>query len=235
MANLQGRERVRYVQGMFTRIANRYDLMNRIMTAGQDVVWRNRLIELTKLKSGSRLLDLGSGTGDIVREALKQHPGCLPVAADLTLEMMRVGKKSEIQLDYPQVCADALELPFTDASFDAVASGFLLRNVIDVKQALEEQFRILKPGGRVVILDTTRPYKNFAYPAIQVYFRYVIPTLGKWITGQEDAYRYLPETTQNFLEAETLAAYIQQAGFINVSFVRLMAGTIAIHWADKME
>lgn len=230
MTQLTGKERAAYVQGMFTKIAQRYDLMNRIMTGGQDVRWRKRVIELARLRPSSSLLDLGTGTGDLAREALTQFPQARVIAADFTLEMMRVGKQNG-DLDFSS--ADALHLPFNDSSFDAVVSGFLMRNVIDLQTALQEQYRVLKKGGRIVILDTTRPKKNIMSPLIWLHMHFVIPTLGGLLTGVKDAYRYLPETTEGFVTAEELAVRMAAVGFKKLDFQRYMFGTIAIHWGEK--
>jgi demethylmenaquinone methyltransferase/2-methoxy-6-polyprenyl-1,4-benzoquinol methylase len=230
MTQLTGKERAIYVQSMFTRIAKRYDLMNRLMTGGQDIRWRERVIALARLNSGSRLLDLGTGTGDLAREALRQFPEANVIAADFTLEMMRVGKQNGA-LNFST--ADALRLPFNDVSFDAVVSGFLMRNVIDLQKAIQEQHRILKNGGRIVILDTTRPKKNVLWPFIWLHMHIVIPTLGGLLTGVKDAYRYLPETTEGFVTAEAMASRMAAAGFKKVNYQRFMFGTIAIHWAEK--
>ena len=135
LSELIGPERARYVQEMFTRIAPHYDLMNRLMTVGQDVAWRKEVIRRAKLPRGGRLLDLGAGTGDLSREALRQEPTCQAVAADFTLDMMRTGRQSATpasakgRLDWS--AADAICLPYQDASFHAVVSGFLMRNVIE--------------------------------------------------------------------------------------------------------
>jgi demethylmenaquinone methyltransferase/2-methoxy-6-polyprenyl-1,4-benzoquinol methylase len=230
MTQLTGDERAKYVQGMFTRIAKRYDLMNRLMTGGQDVRWRKRVIELARLDDNASLLDLGTGTGDLAREALSAFPKARIVGADFTLEMMRVGRRAG-PLDFST--ADALRLPFSDLSFDAVVSGFLMRNVVDLQKALEEQYRILKHGGRIVILDTTRPKKHLLLPFIRLHMHFVIPTLGGLLTGSRDAYRYLPETTEGFVTAEDMAARMAKAGFEKIGFQRLMFGTIAIHWSEK--
>lgn len=230
MTQLTGGERAAYVQRMFTRIAARYDLMNRLMTGGQDVRWRKRVIELAQLDDNASLLDLGTGTGDLAREALSAFPNARVVGADFTLEMIRVGKRNG-PLDFS--AADALSLPFEDESFEAVVSGFLMRNVIDVRKALEEQYRILKPGGRIVILDTTRPRRNILSPFIWVHMHVIIPVLGKLLTGVGEAYRYLPETTEGFLTAEELAARMASAGFKMTGFRRYMFGTVAIHCGEK--
>lgn len=230
MTHLTGKERATYVQNMFTRIARRYDLMNRLMTGGQDIQWRRKVIQLTRLPHHARLLDVGTGTGDLAREALAQFPQANVVAADFTLEMMRAGQKSGV-LDFS--AADALHLPFRDALFDAAVSGFFVRNVIDLQKALQEQYRVLKKGGRIVILDTTRPRKNLLSPLIWLHMHVVIPLLGALLTGTREAYRYLPESTEGFVTAEELAARMAAAGFKQISYERLMFGTVAIHWGIK--
>lgn len=233
MASLSGEARARYVQEMFARISSRYDLMNRLMTAGQDIRWRREVIRRAELPPAGRLLDLGAGTGDLARETRRQQPSGLPVAADFTLEMMRVGKANPASAAFPWVAADALCLPFPPEMFDSVVSGFLLRNVIDLPQALREQGRVLRPGGTLVILDTTRPPRNLLSPLIRFHLRYVIPALGRLVAGAGEAYTYLPDSTQSFLTAEQLAEELWLAGFSQVGFRRLMLGTVAIHWGKK--
>ncbi|MCB0101009.1 MAG: ubiquinone/menaquinone biosynthesis methyltransferase [Anaerolineales bacterium] len=230
MTQLTGQERAQYVQSMFTKIAHRYDLMNRLMTGGMDIRWRKEVIALAKLTNNASLLDLGTGTGDLAREAEGLFPQVKVIASDFTLEMMRVGKKNG---DLKFSTADALKLPFKDRVFDAIVSGFLMRNVTDIQQALQEQFRTLKPGGRIVILDTTRPKKNLLSPFIKFHMHVIIPAIGGMLSGERDAYEYLPDTTENFLRAEELAARMAAVGFKKVNFKRKMFGTIAIHWAEK--
>lgn len=230
MAQLTGNERAKYVQDMFTRIAKRYDLMNRLMTGGQDIRWRRQVIELARIDNRASLLDLGTGTGDLAREALLQFPQAKVIAADFTLEMMRAGQKAG-PLNFST--ADALRLPFNDLSFDAVVSGFLMRNVIDLQKALEEQYRILKDGGRIAILDTTRPQKSILSPFISFHMHFIIPSLGGLLTGSKDAYRYLPETTEGFVTAENMAERMAKAGFQKIGFQRFMFGMIAIHWGER--
>lgn len=230
MTHLTGKERGEYVQQMFTRIAHRYDLMNRLMTAGQDVEWRKAVILQARLKANSRLLDLGAGTGDLAREALAQQPEVNVVAADFTLEMMRVGNRNG---SLPWSAADALNLPFGDNTFDATVSGFLMRNVGNIQQALKEQYRTLKPGGRIVILDTTKPKRNLFSPFIWLHMHVVIPFLGGLVSGFKDAYNYLPDSTEDFITAEELTARLAAVGFKQINFERHMLGTVAIHWAMK--
>ena len=233
MSHLTGRARATYVQNMFTRIAGRYDVMNRLMTFGQDQNWRREVICRAAISPGSQVLDLGAGTGDIAREIHAREPQAWPVAGDFTVEMMRVGQKRPNGDALDWCATDALNLPYAGETFDAVVSGFLMRNVTDLPRALAEQRRILKPGGRIVILDTTRPPDNLLAPFIRIHLNYVIPTLGKLITGESEAYTYLPDTTKSFLRAEELAARMGEAQFQQIGFKRVMFGTIAIHWAQK--
>ncbi len=230
MTQLTGNERAAYIQNMFTRIAKRYDLMNRLMTGFQDVRWRKQVIQLARLTNSASLLDLGTGTGDLARVALSEFPNAKIIATDFTLEMMRVGKKVS-PLNFSS--ADALRLPFNDSTFDAVVSGFLMRNVIDLQKALHEQVRILKLNGRIVILDTTRPQKNILSPFIWFHMHIVIPMVGGLLSGVREAYTYLPDSTEGFVTAEKLATHLTAAGFKNVGYQRLMFGTIAIHWGEK--
>ncbi len=181
---------------------------------------------------GNRLLDLGCGTGDLAREALRQQPAAQVTAADFTLAMMQAGKR-RAAAPFGWSTADALRLPFPGEHFDALVSGFLLRNVADIDQALREQWRVLKPGGRVVALDTTRPRRNILSPFIYFYMHTMIPWLGTLLTGQRDAYTYLPDTSEAFLRAEELAARMAAAGFQKVAFRRVNFGTVAIHWGVK--
>jgi demethylmenaquinone methyltransferase/2-methoxy-6-polyprenyl-1,4-benzoquinol methylase len=234
MTNLTGAARAQYVQAMFTRIASRYDLMNRLMTFGKDRYWRREVIKRAALPlTGGLLLDLGGGTGDLGLESLRRNPTTIPIEADFTLEMMRVGQIRPGTSALRWSVADALELPFPDNTFDAVVSGFLLRNVIDLPQTLAEQYRVIKPGGRLVALDTTRPKDSPLSPFVRFYMHTAIPLLGRWISGEGDAYLYLPDTSESFLSAEELVVQMICAGFGNIAFQRLNFGTIAIHWGVK--
>ncbi|GAP11926.1 demethylmenaquinone methyltransferase [Bellilinea caldifistulae] len=231
--DLSSSDKASRVRGMFSRIAPRYDLMNRLMTAGQDVRWRKEIIRLVRLQPGARLLDLGAGTGDIAREALRQQPECLSVAADFTLGMMLAGQPRHLR-GLVWCAADALNLPYPDETFDAVVSGFLLRNVADLPRAIAEQYRVLKPGGRWAALDTTPPpQRSPLSPFIRFHMRQIIPLLGQIITGERDAYVYLPASSENFLRAESLAQTIEAAGFRQVTFRRYLFGVVAIHQAVK--
>ena len=235
VSDLSGKKREKYIQEMFTHIATRYDMMNQIMTAGQDVRWRKWVIERAAVGQEGKLLDLGAGTGDLARENLRQHPNSFSLAADFTLEMMRVGKARQHGKNIIQhwSAADAAHLPFSSQTFEAVVSGFLLRNVSDLSGSLQEQYRVLRPGGRIVALDTTPPPASPLAPFIHFYLHSVIPTLGQLLTSRQEAYRYLPDSTEKFLQPEQLASRLIAAGFTQVGFQRAMFGTIAIYWGTK--
>jgi len=233
MADLTGDARARYVQGMFSRIAGRYDLMNRLMTAGQDKRWRRHVIHEARLPSGGRLLDIATGTGDIALEALRQQPGIQAVGGDFTMEMMRAGAADPRRAGIRWVAADTLALPFPDETFDAVASGFLMRNVIDVAGAFREQVRVTRPGGRIVVLESSPPKRNLLQPFIRLHLNVIIPALGKVVAGDAEAYRYLPDSTQQFQDPESLARLMREAGMQDVTYRLYMFGTIAIHAGQK--
>lgn len=218
---------------MFGRIAGRYDLMNRLMTAGQDVRWRRIVIEEANLPPGGKLLDIATGTGEIAQEGLRQKPGILSVGGDFTMEMMLIGKQDPNRLAIRWVGADTLALPFPDETFDAVTSGFLMRNVIDVPGAFQEQMRVTKPGGRIIVLESSPPKNNILKPAIRFHLNHIIPTLGRLVSGEREAYSYLPDSTQQFQEPESLAMIMSQAGLIDVQFRMFMFGTVAIHVGQR--
>jgi demethylmenaquinone methyltransferase/2-methoxy-6-polyprenyl-1,4-benzoquinol methylase len=235
MAHLSGSERAAYVQDMFGRIAGRYNLMNRLMTGGQDLKWRRFVVQQARLKAGDKLLDLATGTGDIAFEALKAVPGIQAVGGDFSLPMMLVGQKLPMGDKVGWTGADALNLPFPDGTFNAVTSGYLARNVVDIPRMFAEQLRVLKAGGRIVVLDSSPPKDNLLKPFIEIHLRYIIPLLGRIVAGKNgaDAYQYLPSSTQAFKTPDELANLMRQAGVRNVQFKTFMFGTMAVHWGEK--
>lgn len=228
-----GKEKSRQVRRMFGRIAHRYDLLNRLMTFGQDMKWRREAIHYLQLDASAKVLDLGTGTGDIALLIQKEYSGAQVVAADLTPQMIQRGSQRPGGQRIFWVIADASHLPFSSGAFDGVISGYLLRNVPDVAQSLREQYRVLSRNGRVVSLDTTPPQRNFFYPVIRFHLRVIIPILGRLLAGDAAAYTYLPDSTEHFLSAEKLAGKMREAGFQKTGFVRRMLGTMAIHWGKK--
>lgn len=218
------------VRAMFGRVASRYSLLNRLMTLGQDHRWRREAISRLDLNGRSRLLDLGSGTGELAREALRQNPATRVVAVDLTPEMIDLGRVHDLSHPIDWVLADADELPFAGGIFDRVVSGFLLRNVPDVDSALLEHVRVLRSGGHMVCLETTQPPQGLLRPVLLLYYRFWIPLLGKLLAGEAKAYRYLTSSSEYFLTAESLADRMGTVGFKAVGFIRRSWGTVAIHW-----
>ena len=234
MTQLSGSERTGYVRRMFGRIAGRYDLMNRLMTFGQDARWRKEAIGHLNIQPKAVILDAGTGTGDIAFELLQIAKDLCVVASDLTPEMIAVGKCRADAEHILWVVADAEHMPFAMAAFDGVISGFLLRNVANLDRTLGEQRRVLKEGRSMVSLDTTPPRRNLLRPFLRFHLRVVIPLLGRVIAGDAEAYTYLPDSTEGFLEAGRLAEHMRTAGFDGVKYVRRMLGTVAIHWGRKV-
>lgn len=230
MADLQGIEREKFVNQTFTEIAPRYVFMNHLMTGGMDILLRKETIRVAGFKEGDRVLDLGTGTGDLAREARNRMNGVSLIAADFTLAMMTATRDwNNIQ----RASADALRLPFEDNTFNVVMSGYLVRNVSSLEIALAEQFRVLKPGGRVVILDMTRPRHNLLTPMINFYFKRIVPLLGGLFNRNRKAYTYLIQSTQGFVSAEDMTNAMNKAGFNEVSYRIRMFGTMAIHAGMK--
>lgn len=221
------------VQKMFDDIAGRYDLMNRVMTLGQDQKWRRFVVRSAGNPEAESTLDLATGTGDIAALMKETFPGAKVYGADFSLNMLKEAQRRFNKRNLSWLACDANTLPFASNSFDAVTFGYLLRNVDDALQVLKEVHRVLKPGGRVVCLDTTPPEKNLMYPFVRFYFRFGIPILGKMIADDEAAYAYLTGSTMDFYSAQELAEQFTAAGFKDVAFKKFMFGTIGVHWGVK--
>jgi demethylmenaquinone methyltransferase/2-methoxy-6-polyprenyl-1,4-benzoquinol methylase len=220
-------------QKLFSRIARRYDLVNHLMTGWQDNHWRRFAVRQLKLPPSASLLDIGSGNGQIIQEVNRHHPDCRCVAADLTLEMMLVGQERLVSSAVDWAAADSAYLPFENDLFDGVISGFLVRNLEDILLGLKSQYRILKTGGRIAVLDTTKPSRHLLAPVIRFYMTHIIPLIGGLVTGEKRAYNYLNRSTEDFLRAEELAAYLAAAGFKKVSYRQFAFGLITVHWGEK--
>jgi demethylmenaquinone methyltransferase/2-methoxy-6-polyprenyl-1,4-benzoquinol methylase len=211
------------VRSMFDRIAPVYDAMNRVMTAGLDLRWR-RLAASEVVTPGDRVLDAACGTGDL---ALADHrAGALEVTGlDFSPRMLERARHKAPGLRFVE--GDLLALPFADGSFDAATVGFGVRNVSDLELALRELRRVLRPGGRVAILEVTRP-RGLLRPFFTLWFERLVPLLGRLLPGGE-AYAYLPASVARFPAAEELAGLLERSGFADVGF-RLLAGSIvALH------
>ena len=231
MAHLKGQARVAYVQEMFGRIAPYYDRMNRLLSGGRDVAWRRLVVREARAPHGERLLDVATGTGDMALEALRN--GAWVAGVDFSLNMLERARGKRGAEGIRWMCADVLALPFPADSFDAVTSGFLLRNVIDVPGALVEQWRVVRPGGRIVCLEISRPPRNLLLPFYRFYFHRIVPLLGQLVSGDRSAYTYLPRSADEFLSPDELADLMRHAGWREVRYRRLMLGTVAIHSGVK--
>ncbi|HEX3805847.1 MAG TPA: bifunctional demethylmenaquinone methyltransferase/2-methoxy-6-polyprenyl-1,4-benzoquinol methylase UbiE [Gaiellaceae bacterium] len=215
------------IRSMFDRIAPVYDAMNRVMTAGLDVRWR-RLAAESAVRRGDRVLDAACGTGDLAIADLKAGAATV-VGLDFAEQMLaRARKKTALRKDVLEwVQGDMLALPFEDASFDAATVGFGVRNVADLPLALRELRRVLRPDGRLAILEITQA-RGALKPFFSLWFDRVVPALGKVLPGG-GAYSYLPASVKRFPDAETLATLLRECGFGDVRF-RLLAGSIvALH------
>jgi demethylmenaquinone methyltransferase / 2-methoxy-6-polyprenyl-1,4-benzoquinol methylase len=211
-------EKPLFVNRMFARIAPTYDLMNRLMTFGLDQGWRRDLLTLCNLPPHGTLLDVGTGTGDIAQEARQRFPG----------------KQTPTRSNLPFTQADTFHLPYPDASFDAVVSGFLIRNVVDRVAAFREQARVAKPGGRVVCLEIAPPENTLLGPLFRFYFFRIVPLIGNIISGDAQAYAYLPHSTVAFPPPQQLQHEMELAGLHHVVFAEKMLGTVVIHVGTKL-
>lgn len=218
---------------MFDAIAGRYDLMNRVMTLGQDQRWRRYVVRKAGDLKSETSLDLATGTGDIASLMEKTFPQTTVVGADFAENMLKEARRRFQESRIEWSACDANSLPFRDNVFDSVTFGYLLRNVDDTGVVLKEVFRVLKPGGRVVCLDTTPPEKNLLYPFVRLYLKYGIPVMGKLIADDEAAYAYLTGSTMAFHDADELANLFSTAGLVKVGYKKFMFGTIGVHWGEK--
>jgi demethylmenaquinone methyltransferase/2-methoxy-6-polyprenyl-1,4-benzoquinol methylase len=232
-ASLGGESKARYVNRMFSRIAGRYDLMNTIMSLGQDAMWRRVTVRAANVRPGDLALDVATGTGRIAQELARA--GARAVGADFTVAMMQRGRESGVggAEDVYFVGADALALPFADGTFDSVTTGFAMRNVTDIEEAFREMYRVVRPGGRVVCLEVGRPRSAITRALHAVYTRRVVPLLGRLIAGDSDAYNYLPSSMGRFPPPEELAAIMRGAGLSNVRWKQLTMGAAAVHAGTK--
>jgi demethylmenaquinone methyltransferase/2-methoxy-6-polyprenyl-1,4-benzoquinol methylase len=208
---------------MFDRIAPVYDLMNRVMTAGLDRRWRQVTVEQV-VRPGDRVLDACCGTGDLAVAAQRGGAGVV-VGLDFAERMLDIARRKEPAIEW--VRGDVLALPFDDGSFDAATVGFGVRNVDDLEAGLRELRRVLRPGGRLGILEITTP-RGILAPFYRLWFDRVIPLLGKVLPGG-DAYTYLPASVRRFPVPEELAALLRRCGFAGVRFRVFAGGIVALH------
>lgn len=223
------------IRDMFGRIAPRYDLLNRLMTFGQDARWRRRSVEMLRPKAAGRYLDVGTGTGDLAAEILRQAPAARVLALDFTAEMLWLAQRRAGAGGPVWLLADGERLPFAAGRFDGVLSGFFIRNVAHLKIAFQEQYRVLKPGGRIVVLESSPPEGGLTRWFHRLHLRLVIPLLGRFVAGDVPAYRYLSATTEEFLHPEAISEVLRATAFEHTGFERMTFGAVAIHSARKPE
>jgi demethylmenaquinone methyltransferase / 2-methoxy-6-polyprenyl-1,4-benzoquinol methylase len=209
------------VEGMFDRLAPRYDRMNRIISLGLDRRWRRQTVDELAAPVGSRVLDLACGTGDLCRDLAAR--GCAAFGLDFSAGML-----SAARVEAPLVRGDGAALPIVDGALDAVACGFALRNFVDLDTVFAECGRVLRRGGRFAALDATVPTNPIMRIGNAVWFRGAVPLLGRVIAHDADAYRYLPKSTAYLPDAPDLAARLGHAGFHEVRCTTLTGGSVLL-------
>ena len=236
MARLTGAERQRYVADLFSRITRHYDLMNDIMTLGMHRGWKRKTAAIATQNSRGPALDVSTGTGDLAFQ-LAQMPGAArTVALDLLPGMIftaqrKASRKPSLSPSF--IVGDALSLPFPSGTFACATAGFSLRNMPDVRQAIAEMARVVRPGGRVALLELSPMESDLKARMFRLYFHRLVPLVGGIIARDRTAYTYLPQSVDTFIDAEELATILRNAGLSGVGYQRLGFGTVCIHWGDK--
>jgi demethylmenaquinone methyltransferase/2-methoxy-6-polyprenyl-1,4-benzoquinol methylase len=228
------------VRAMFDRIARVYDRMNGVMTAGLHHHWRRRAADLAQLRPGGRVLDIATGTGDLALElGHRVAPDGVVVGADFSENMLRIARDKAaalrlrttapagVQLRFEP--ANALELPYADGEFDAATVGFGARNFSDLERGLAEMARVVRPGGRVVVLEITTPTHGPLAVLLRVWFDQIVPVVGR-LAGDADAYMYLPSSVRRFPPPRELAAIMAKVGLSDIGWVLTAGGIIALHY-----
>ena len=224
-------EKAARVGEVFDRVAERYDLMNDLMSLGLHRVWKSFAIELARPRPGERVLDVASGSGDLARALLRRvAPGGEVWLTDVNRRMLQRGRDRLLDCGAltPAVQCDAERLPFVAGYFDCVTVGFGLRNMTRKDAALEEMVRVLKPGGRLLVLEFSKVWKPLE-PAYDLYSFKVLPWLGERVVGDAAAYRYLAESIRRHPDQATLAAMLERAGLSQVEVFNFAAGVVAVH------
>ncbi|QIE40887.1 bifunctional demethylmenaquinone methyltransferase/2-methoxy-6-polyprenyl-1,4-benzoquinol methylase UbiE [Meridianimarinicoccus aquatilis] len=226
------------VQGVFTSVASRYDVMNDVMSVGVHRLWKDAMMDWLAPRPGQRLLDVAGGTGDIAFRFLKRAPRAEAMVLDLTASMLEAGRtRAEAEamagrIDW--IVGDAMALPFEDNSFDVYTISFGIRNVTRIADALSEAYRVLRPGGRLMVLEFSQIPNDALQWAYDKYSYNVIPRMGEVIANDRDSYQYLVESIRKFPDQETFAAMIREAGFGQVKYRNLSFGIAALHSGWKL-
>lgn len=231
-------EKAGLVSGVFHSVAGQYDLMNDLMSFGIHRVWKFFTIEKSGVRNGHHVLDIAGGTGDLAASFAKVvGENGKVILADINDSMLRVGRDKLINrgrsnnVEYVQ--ADAQHLPFPDNSFDCITIAFGLRNVTDKDLALQSMFRVLKPGGRLLILEFSKPFDDTLAKMYDRYSFSILPKMGQLVTGDAESYRYLAESIRMHPDQETLKAMMQGAGFLQTEYFNMTGGIVALHRGFK--
>jgi demethylmenaquinone methyltransferase/2-methoxy-6-polyprenyl-1,4-benzoquinol methylase len=231
-------EKAGKVQNVFTSVASKYDIMNDIMSVGIHRIWKEAMMDWLAPRPGQRLLDVAGGTGDISFKFLKRAGSGHATVLDITENMLIEGRKraetDQILDRLDWIVGDAMFLPFADNSFDVYTISFGIRNVTQPQEALNEAFRVLRPGGRLMVLEFSQIPVPLAQKAYDLYSFNVIPTMGKLIANDRSSYQYLVESIRKFPDQETFLSMVQQAGFKNTSYRNLSLGIAALHSGWKI-
>ena len=225
-----------FVREMFATIAPRYDAANRVLTGGMDERWRRNAITKLAPPAGGRVLDLCCGTGDVVFHLLRTDPSLDVTGIDFCAPMLdgaRARAPKEARGKATFVEGDVMALPFADNTFNGATMGFSLRNVVDIDQVLREILRVLQPGARFVNLDVSKAPNPVWKRMFDLYFYNVVPLVGALVGGSKQAYTYLPNSLTHHPNADQLRDRFARAGFTDTGFLRLMGGSIAIHYGTK--
>lgn len=231
-------EKAGMVHGVFTNVASKYDIMNDLMSGGMHRLWKDAMLDWLAPRPGQRLLDVAGGTGDVAFRFLTRAPGSSAVVLDMTESMLISGRQRAeadsmaARLDW--VVGDAMALPFADNSFDVYTISFGIRNVTRIPDALKEAYRVLKPGGRLLVLEFSQIPNDLAQWVYDKYSFNVIPALGQMVAGDRDSYQYLVESIRKFPDQETFAGMIRVAGFDQVKYRNLTMGIAALHSGWKI-
>jgi len=231
-----GNDKAAYVRDMFATIAPRYDAANRAISIGMDEGWRRRAIALLQAPHDGRIVDLCCGTGDLVFHLLRTDPTLRIAGVDFCEPMLTKARERSLREGAPNVEfleGDVMELPFADNSFDGATMGFATRNVVDIDAMLREVRRVLKPGARFVNLDMSKAPNRAWKACFDLYFYGIVPLVGGMVSGSREAYTYLPNSLTHHPGAEALRERFAGAGFEQTGFVRLMGGSLAIHYGTK--
>jgi len=226
------------VHGVFTNVASKYDIMNDVMSMGIHRIWKDAMMDWLAPRDGQRLLDVAGGTGDVSFRFLDRAPGATATVLDMTEQMLVEGQKraeatrKADRLDW--IVGDAMALPFEDMSFDRYTISFGIRNVTRIQDALNEAFRVLKPGGRLMVLEFSQLPNDGLQKLYDLYSFTMIPRMGQLIANDRDSYQYLVESIRKFPDQEAFAAMIRVAGFEQVSYRNLSLGIAALHSGWKI-